>query len=112
MKAPPRGEIWLVDLGLAAKIRPCLVLSIPPEATERSIVTLVPHTTSARGTRFETVVPVRFLKPGAFDAQGLVTVPIAYLIRKIGALSPDQLKQVESAVCHWLGLECHVPNAH
>ena len=24
-----RGEIWLVDLGMAAKVRPCLVISTP-----------------------------------------------------------------------------------
>ena len=29
MPAPRRGEVWLVDLGLAAKIRPCLVASVP-----------------------------------------------------------------------------------
>lgn len=105
MKAPPRGEVWLVDLGLAAKIRPCLVLSIPFETTERSIVKLIPHTTSIRGSRFEVVVPVRFLKPGAFDAQGLVTVPVVYLIRRVGILSAAQIEPVESAVCHWLGIK-------
>jgi mRNA interferase MazF len=26
--APKRGEVWLVDLGMVAKIRPCLVISI------------------------------------------------------------------------------------
>ena len=29
MPEPGRGEVWLVDLGLVAKIRPCLVLSVP-----------------------------------------------------------------------------------
>jgi mRNA-degrading endonuclease toxin of MazEF toxin-antitoxin module len=24
-----KGEVWLVDLGMVAKVRPCLVLSIP-----------------------------------------------------------------------------------
>lgn len=108
MRAPPRGEVWLVDLGMAAKVRPCLVLSVPPEDTDRSIVTLVPHTTSVRGSRFEVTVPVRFLKPGAFDAQGLVTVPVAWLIRRVGALSPAQIMPVESAVCSWLGIEFSV----
>jgi mRNA interferase MazF len=81
-----------------------LILSIPPAETERAIVTLVPHTTSVRNSRFEVAVPVRFLKPGAFDAQGLVTMPTAYLIRKIGVLSAEQIKPVETAVCHWLGI--------
>ena len=105
MKAPPRGEVWLVDLGMTAKVRPCLVLSVPTVGDDRSIVTLVPHTTSVRGSRFEVAVPVRFLKPGAFDAQGLVTVPIAWLVRKVGCLTAAQLQPVEFVVCNWLGIE-------
>ena len=105
MIAPPRGEVWLVDLGLAAKIRPCLVFSIPLEDNDRSIVTVIPHTTSVRGSRFEVAISARFLKPGAFDAQGLVTIPVAYLIRKIGVLSAIQLEPIEIAVCKWLGIE-------
>jgi len=46
MAHPNRGEVWLVDLGLAAKVRPCLVLSIPYEEEERSLVTAIAHTTS------------------------------------------------------------------
>ena len=57
-----------------------------------------------RGSRFEVAVPVRFLKPGAFDAQGLVTVPIAWLVRKVGTLTTAQLQPIEAVVCNWLGL--------
>ena len=47
--AAVRGEVWLVDLGMVAKIRPCLVLSIPcDEANDRVLTTLIPHTTSTR----------------------------------------------------------------
>jgi len=104
LKAPPRGEVWLVDLGLAAKVRPCLVLSVPAQDADRAIVTLVPHTTSVRGSRFEAAVPARFLRPGAFDAQGIVTVPNVRLVRRLGALSAEQIKGVEAAVRSWLGL--------
>ncbi len=31
MPNPVRGEVWLVDLGMAAKVRPCVVLSVPAE---------------------------------------------------------------------------------
>lgn len=105
MKSPPRGEVWLVDLGMTAKVRPCLVISVPIGSDDRSIVTLVPHTTSVRGSRFEVVVPVRFLKPGAFDAQGLVTVSTTWLVRKVGSLSLAEMQQVETGVCDWLGIE-------
>ena len=104
MKSPPRGEVWLVDLGLAAKVRPCVVLSIAVGDSDRALVTLVPHTTNVRGSKFEVVVPARFLKPGAFDAKGLVTVPHARLVRPIGTLASIQLQDVENAVRTWLGL--------
>lgn len=104
MNSPERGEVWLVDLGLAAKVRPALVLSVPAEDTDRALVTLVPHTTSLRGSRFEVAVPVRFLRPGGFDAQSLVTVPIVRLIRRLGRLNSDQVAQVEGGVMAWLGL--------
>jgi mRNA interferase MazF len=104
VKSPPRGEVWLVDLGMAAKVRPCLVLSVAVEDADRSLVTLVPHTTSVRGSRFEVSVAARFLKPGAFDSQGLVTVPMVRLVRRVGALVPEQLAAVEDGVRRWLGI--------
>ena len=55
-----RGEVWIVDLGMVAKIRPCLVLSIPSDdENDRVLTTLVPHTTSTRQSRFEIVIRTR-----------------------------------------------------
>jgi len=67
MPDPQRGEVWLVDLGLAAKVRPCFVLSIPVAEQDRALVTCVAHTTSPRGSRFEVAVQTRFLRSGVFD---------------------------------------------
>lgn len=108
MRYPIRGEVWLVDLGMAAKVRPCLVLSVPLDDSDRALVTLVPHTTSVRASSFETAILTSFLKPGAFDAQGLVTVPVSRAIRLLGTLKQDQMHSVEAAVCRWLGLPCGV----
>lgn len=94
----------MVDLGFAAKVRPCLVLSVPFAENERSLVTLVPHTTSVRGSRFEAPTSVRFLRTGAFDAQGVVTVPTVRLLNRLGTLPPEQLRAVETCVRAWLGL--------
>src|SRR5437870_1664475 len=99
-----RGEVWLSDLGIAAKVRPGLVLSVPLDPQDRVLVTLVPHTTSVLGTRFEVAVPKRFLKPGAFDAQGIISVATARLVRKLGTLQSQELVVVENAVKQWLGL--------
>ena len=104
MPTANRGEVWLADLGFVAKTRPCLVLSVPLDPQDRVLLTLVPHTTSLQGTRFEVAVPKRFLQPGAFDVQGLVTVVPARLIRRLGALQPAEMALIEEAVKRWLGL--------
>jgi mRNA interferase MazF len=104
MPSANRGEVWLVDLGYAAKVRPCLALSVPAGPQDRSLVTMVAHTTSPRSSQFEVAVAARFLQAGVFDAQNLVTVPYAKLIRKLGDLPPTDFAAVEAAVRRWLGL--------
>jgi mRNA interferase MazF len=104
MPRADRGSVWIVDLGMAAKVRPCLVLSVPTDPQDRVLVTVVAHTTSLQGTRFEVAVKTPFLKPGAFDTQQVLTVPQAKLVRKLGDLSADRLAVVEAAVRRWLGL--------
>ncbi len=91
MPSADRGSVWMVDLGLAAKVRPCVVLSVPTEPQDRVLVTVVAHTTSIQGTRFEVDVKARFLKAEVFDAQQVLTVPQAKLVRKLGDLTADQL---------------------
>lgn len=100
-----RGEVWLVDLGLAAKTRPALVVSVPFLDHERAVYLVVPHTTALRGTRFEATPDVRWLERGAFDAQGVRNVPGAVLVRRLGALTDEQMRQVEAALRRVLGLE-------
>ena len=78
-----RGELWLVDLGMAAKVRPALVVSVPADDADRALVTIVPHTTSLRASHFEVAVSVPVLRAGAFDAQNLITIPHAKLIRRL-----------------------------
>jgi mRNA interferase MazF len=102
---PQRGEVWLVDLGLAAKVRPALVISVPADQdADRVLTTLVPHTTSEHGSRFEVKMKLSFLKAGAFDAQNIITIPKVKLIRRLGSLNPQQFELVEQSVKSWLGL--------
>ena len=98
----------MVDLGLAAKVRQCVVLSVSLEASDRSLVTVIPHTTAIRQSRFEILVPARFLRPGAFDAQGIVTVPTVRLMNHLGTLTTEQLGSVERGACAWLGIKIAV----
>jgi hypothetical protein len=47
---------------------------------------------------------VRFLKPGAFDAQNPVTVSEAKLLKRLGRLAPKDFDDVIAAVLAWYGL--------
>jgi mRNA interferase MazF len=94
---------------MTAKVRPCVVMSAPIGDADRAIVTLVPHTTSVRETLYEAKVATPFLKTGAFDAQGMVTVPVSRAIRILGTLNSTQMRPVEDAVCRWLALPCASP---
>lgn len=99
-----RGEIWLVDLGMVAKTRPALLLSVPYDGAERAVVTFVPRTTALRGTRFEVPHVARGFDAGGFDAQGVATVPTAHLVRRLGVIDGPTLVQIEDAVRRWLAL--------
>ena len=104
MQKARRGELWVIDLGLAQKTRPCLVLSIGFLDNERAVVTYVPRTTSVRNTRFEVPHQMKGLDPGAFDAQGIGTVPTVKLQRCVGIVDQVIVQQIERAIKRWLAL--------
>jgi mRNA interferase MazF len=101
---PERGEVWQVDFGITQKVRPALVISIPYEDADRALIGVVPHTTARRGSQFEVSVTTRFLEEGAFLVQGIQALPPKYFLRRLGILTPDQLRQVETALLHWQGI--------
>lgn len=98
-----RGEIWMVDLGLAAKVRPALILSVQFREDEKAVVTYVARSTQCRGGRFEVEHHAPHFLPGVFDAQNVGTVPVSKLIRYLSRLPDDKFAQVEEAVQSWLG---------
>lgn len=100
-----RGEVWIIDLGYLGKVRPCVVLSIPTQPHERTLLGYVPCTTQITGTRFEVDVKAKFLDPNSVvDAQQIGAVSKVKLMRRIGILTSDQLLLVAAAVKQWLGL--------
>ena len=101
---PNRGEVWMVDLGLAQKVRPALVLNRAFKDTDRVLISVIPHTTAVRGSDLEVCINVPFLKPGAFLVQNPVTVPAVKAERFLGRLTAQQLVLVETGVRDWLGL--------
>jgi len=79
---------------MVEKVRPALVMSVSYGDLDRALITVVPHTTSLRGSEFEITVPVAFLKPGAFLVQNVATYPAVRAIRTLGVLRKEQFDLV------------------
>lgn len=104
MANPHRGDFCFIDLGMVAKIRRCLFFSVRAAApNDRVLVTVVAHTTSARESDFEITLPARFLMPGVFDVQNIISIPHAKLVGRLGVLTPNQMAAVAAVVRKWLG---------
>lgn len=95
--------MWIFDLGMEGKVRPALVVSVPYGDVDRALITILPHTTSHRGSEYEVSVNVPFLKAGAFLVQNVATYPNVRAIRKLGTLKPDQFNLVFAGLLRWLG---------
>ena len=93
-----RGEVWQIDFGLAAKVRPALLLTSEPADDELDLFTVLLHTTSLRGSRWELAMPKPFLKMGAFHLQQIQAISGAKLIRCPGKLSDFEMSAVEVAL--------------
>ena len=98
------GEIWVVDLGMVAKVRPCLLLTDYPADDELALITIIPHTTAMRGNRWELAIPKAFLKPGAFHLQQVQSVSVARLERRLGALTTDEYAKVREQLAAFFQL--------
>jgi len=84
---------------MAGKTRPCVVISAAIGDIDRAVITIVPHTTTLRGTGYEARVNAFFSRPGAFNGQAVGTVAVTDAIRFLGVLNDDQMQQVERVVC-------------
>ena len=99
MAAKP-GEVWLADLGLAAKTRPVVILSRDDPQAPRALVVYVPLTTQNRGSRYEIELGrVRFLNEmSVANVQGMGSIPVIRLQRRLGLLSTEILDKIKQAV--------------
>jgi mRNA interferase MazF len=104
MPAIKSGEVWQVDFGLAAKVRPALLLTGNPADEELDLVTVLLHTTSLRGNRWELSIPKPFLKPGAFHLQQIQSVSTVKLERRLGVLTEAEMNQVLDALAGRLNI--------
>ncbi len=104
MNLPQRGEVWLVDFGMTAKVRPALVVSAPFGDRDYALFHVVPHTTAVRDSQFEVALDLAWLNHGAFNIQGSQSVPRTWLLRRLGTLTEHQLQEIAEALRRWLKL--------
>lgn len=71
---------------------------------DRALITVVPHTTSLRGSPFEVSVRASFLKPGAFLVQGVTTFPTVQALHRLGAIQSEAFDKVLNGLLLWLGV--------
>ena len=97
---PNAGDIWLADLGMAAKLRPVLILSRDDPDPPRVLFIYAPLTTQNRGSNYEVSLgTLPFLKEvSVVNVQGIASLPRVRFERKLGSLSPPLLDQVKTAV--------------
>lgn len=97
---PKPGDIWLADLGLAAKVRPVLILSRHDPDAPRALTIYAPLTTQHHGSRYE--IPVEELpfldRPSVVNVQGIGALIEPRLERKLGQLPPALMAKVKDAI--------------
>ena len=105
MRTEP-GEVWLADLGLAAKTRPVLIVSRADEDPPRALVIHVPMTTQKRGSRYEVDLGrLPFLREASFvNVQGIASIPITRLERKLGRMPAETFEKIKEALHYALDL--------
>jgi mRNA interferase MazF len=103
---PKPGEVWLADLGIAAKIRPVVILSRDDPDPPRALVIYVPLTTQNRGSKYEVEMKdVPFLKEESVaNVQGIGSIARVRLGKKLGSLRPEALERIKDAICFALEL--------
>ena len=98
--SPHPVEVWLADLGLTAKTRPVVILSRHDPDAPRALTIYVPLTTQNRGSKYEVALPaLRFLREVSFaNVQGIASLPLTRLERKLGEVPPDALRRIREAL--------------
>ncbi|MBI1898191.1 MAG: type II toxin-antitoxin system PemK/MazF family toxin [Acidobacteria bacterium] len=105
--SPQPGEVWLADLGLAAKTRPVVIVSRFDSDPPRALVLYVPLTTQNRMSRYEVTLPkLSFLdRDSVANIQGLGSIPTVRLERKLGRLPMAVMTELKAALVFALDLE-------
>jgi mRNA interferase MazF len=94
------GQVYLVDLGMAGKVRPMVVLSRLDADAPRALSICAPITTSTRESEYEiSIGKPKFLHEISYvNVQGLQAIQHHEFKRMVGRLSKKDLASVLKAV--------------
>lgn len=103
---PHPGEVWLADLGLAAKTRPVVILSRHDPEAPRALTIYVPLTTQNRRSKYEVELPkLPFLRElSVANVQGIASLTENRLERKLGDVPPELLRRIREAIAFALDI--------
>ena len=102
-----RGDVVIVDLGMKAKVRPCVVVSIDKPDSQRNSCVVVPMTTEIRNGECE----VPFVKPPWLNQEsvvnllGIAGVENAKIERRINRFPESVMVEIENGLIRLLGLQ-------
>ena len=104
--SPHPGEVWVADLGLAAKTRPVVIVSRDDPDPPRALILYVPLTTQQRQSPNEVALPrLPFLaQHSVANVQGLGSLPSVRLERRLGMLPDARMGQIKRALAFALDL--------
>jgi mRNA interferase MazF len=97
---PKPGEVYLVDLGMAGKVRPVVIVTREDANAPRALSVTVPLTTQDRGTQYEVQMPrVPWLKHQSFaNVQAIATYEHHELLERRGRFDPLALDKIKQAI--------------
>ena len=107
MRAEPRpGEVYFVDLGMAAKPRSILIVSVGDDDAPLAVVTGLSLTRQYHHSPYEVVLPkLPWMREQSYvNAQSLSGFKIVELQRLQGKLNASVMEQVQAVMKLWLGL--------
>jgi mRNA interferase MazF len=97
---PRHGEVWLVDMGMAAKTHPAVVPIADHLDAPRSLIIHIPITRQNRGSELE--VPLGhlpFLEPESVaNVQAIGSLPSVRFEQHLGIVLETDLKKVKAAL--------------
>jgi mRNA interferase MazF len=101
-----RGDVVIVDLGMAAKVRPCVVVSVRRPDAERTMSVVVPMTTEIRGGECEVSFPrpAWLRQASVVNVLGIAGVDNAKIVRRIAPFPEDSFAKIETVCARMLGL--------